>query len=457
MIRRVLSFETMSTVSRRHSVPPGPDLFRLAALRAFRRDPIGLLTQAASFGDVSYLDLPRFPAYLLNHPDLVHEVLVSGNQRFMKGPTMQAAKLVLGESLLTSEGDDHRRQRRMIQPIFHHDRIEGFAEVMVERTTRASERWRAGEILDIHREMAGLTLAIVVATLFGTDIEDEEKRSVGQALALQLSMFGRAFSPLFRLSMRLPLPANRRFERSKAALDAVIDRMIAQRRSSGAAGEDVLSFLIRAQEDGAGMNDAQVRNEAMTLFLAGHETTSNALTWTWYLLSQHADVEAKLHAELDEVLGGRPPTVADVPRLRLTEMILTESMRLLPPAWAIGRRALVDHEAGSYAVPAGSVVIVSPYLLHRDPRWYERPEAFIPERWRDEERAGRSRNAYLPFGAGPRMCVGEHFARLESVLVLATIAQRWRLDHVPGHRVELQPVVTLRPKYGMAMTTERRV
>jgi len=194
----------------------------------------------------------------------------------------------------------------------------------------------------------------------------------------------------------------------------------------------------------------------MTLFLAGHETTSNALTWTWYLLSQHADVEAKLHAELDEVLGGRPPTVADVPRLRLTEMILTESMRLLPPAWAIGRRALVDHEAGSYAVPAGSIVIVSPYLVHHDPRWYEHPEAFVPARWRDEERAGRSRNAYLQFGAGPRMCVGEHFARLEGVLVLATIAQRWRLDHVPGHRVELQPVVTLRPKHGMAMTTERR-
>jgi cytochrome P450 len=296
----------------------------------------------------------------------------------------------------------------------------------------------------------------VVARLFGTDIEDEETRSVGQALAVQLSMFGRVFSPLFRLSMRLPLPANRRFERSKATLDAVIDRMIARRRSTGVTGEDVLSLLIRAQEDGAGMSDAQVRDEAMTLFLAGHETTSNALSWTWYLLSQHADVEAKLHAELDEVLGGRPPTVADVQRLRLTEMVLTESMRLLPPAWAIGRRALVDHDAGSYVVPAGSVVIVSPYLVHRDPRWYEHPEAFVPERWRDEDRASRPRNAYLPFGAGPRMCVGEHFARLEGVLVLATIAQRWRLDLVPGHRVELQPVVTLRPKHGMAMTTEQR-
>ncbi|MGH2650168.1 MAG: cytochrome P450, partial [Actinomycetota bacterium] len=305
----------MSTVSQRHSVPPGPELSRLAALRAFRRDPIGLLSQAASFGDISYLNLPRFPAYLLNHPDLVHEVLVTGNQRFMKGPTMQAAKLVLGESLLTSEGDDHRRQRRMIQPIFHHDRIEGLADVIVERAGRASERWRAGEILDIHREMAGLTLAVVVATLFGTDIEDEETRSVGQALALQLSMFGRVFSPLFRLSMRLPLPANRRFERSKAALDAVIDRMIAGRRSTGATGEDVLSLLIRAQEDGAGMSDAQVRDEAMTLFLAGHETTSNALTWTWYLLATYPDVDRRLQRELDAVLGDRDPVPDDCPGL----------------------------------------------------------------------------------------------------------------------------------------------
>ncbi|HVH52896.1 MAG TPA: cytochrome P450, partial [Actinomycetota bacterium] len=350
----------------------------------------------------------------------------------------------------------HRRQRRMIQPIFHHDRIEGFADAMVERAARASERWRAGEILDVHQEMAALTLGVVGATLFGTDIDAQETRSVGEALALQLSMFGRVFSPLFRLSMRLPLPSNRRFERSKAALDAVIERMIARRRSTGTAGRDVLSLLIQAQEDGAGMSDAQVRDEAMTLFLAGHETTSNALTWTWYLLSQHADVEAKLHAELDEVLGGRPPTVEDLPRLGFAEMVLTESMRILPPAWAIGRRALVDHQAGSYVVPAGSVVIVSPYLLHHDPRWYEDPEAFVPERWRDEERTRRPRNAYLPFGAGPRMCVGEHFARLEGVLVLATIARQWRLDLVPGHRVELQPAVTLRPRHGMAMTAERR-
>jgi cytochrome P450 len=446
----------MSTPSRGHSLPPGPKLSGLAALRAFRRDPLGLLYTAATFGDVSYLKLPRLPAYLLNHPDLVHDVLVSRSQGFMKGPTMQAAKLVLGESLLTSEGDYHRRQRRMIQPIFHHDRIEGFADAMVERAFRTSERWRAGEILDLHREMAGLTLAVVGATLFGTDVDADETRSVGRALALQLSMFGRVFSPLFQLSMRLPLPSNRRFERSRAALDAVMDRMIAERRSSGAGGGDVLSLLIRAQEDGTGMSDAQVRHEAMTLFLAGHETTSNALTWTWYLLSQYAHVEAKLHAEVDEVLGGRPPTVADVPRLRLTEMVLTESMRILPPAWAIGRRALVDHHAGPYVIPAGSVVIVSPYLVHHDPRWYEGPEDFVPERWTDEERARRPRNAYLPFGAGPRMCVGEHFARLEAILILATIAQRWRLRLVPGHRVELQPVVTLRPKHGMAMTAERR-
>jgi cytochrome P450 len=438
------------------ALPPGPDLSAFSALRQFRRDPIGLLTYAATFGDVTYLKLPRFPAYLLNHPDLIRDILVTGSHDFMKGPTMQAARLILGESLLTSEGEYHRRQRLMIQPIFHHDRLQAYGAVMVDRTERAAERWRSGQVLDVHREMGGLALDVVGATLFGTDIDAEDARATRDALALQLSMFDRMFSPIFQLSMRIPLPSNRRFERSKAALDAIVGGKIAERRTSGALGEDLLSLLIRAQEGGEGMTDQQVRDEAMTLFLAGHETTSNALTWTWYVLSQHPDVERKLHAELDEVLGGVAPTVEDVQRLPYTEMVLTESMRLFPPAWAIGRRALADHGAGEYVIPARAVVIVSPYLVHRDPRWYEDPEEFVPERWTTEERAKRPRHAYLPFGAGPRMCVGEPFARLEAVLVLATIARRWKLRLVPDHPVELQPVVTLRPKHGMVMTVERR-
>lgn len=247
-------------------VPPGPGLSGLAALRAFRRDPIRLLARAAACGDVSYLKLPRFPAYLLNHPDLVRDVLVTEGHHFMKGPTMQAAKLVLGESLLTSEGEYHKRQRLMIQPIFHHERIAGYGGPMVAHALRTTGRWRDGETLDVHREMARLTLSVVGATLFGTDVETEEARAIGNALALQLSMFDRVFSPFFQVSMRLPLPSNRRFEHANAALDAVIGRMITERRGTGASGDDLLSLLIRAQEDGAGMTDRQVRDEAMTLF-----------------------------------------------------------------------------------------------------------------------------------------------------------------------------------------------
>lgn len=437
-------------------VPPGPRLSRLAALRAFQRDPIRLLARAAACGDVSYLKLPRFPAYLVNHPDLVRDVLVTEGHHFMKGPTMQAAKLVLGESLLTSEGEYHKRQRLMIQPIFHHERIAGYGGPMVAHALRTAGRWRDGQTLDVHREMARLTLSVVGATLFGTDVETEEARAVGNALALQLSMFDRVFSPFFQVSMRLPLPSNRRFEHANAALDAVIGRMITERRGTGASGDDLLSLLIRAQDDGAGMTDRQVRDEAMTLFLAGHETTSTALTWTWYLLSQHPEAERKLHAELHDVLGGRAPDARDVGRLRYTEMVLTESMRVLPPAWAIGRRALADHQAGGYVIPEGAVVIVSPYLVHHDPRWYEDPEAFVPERWAEGRHAKSPRHAYFPFGAGSRMCIGEPFAWLEAILVLAAIAQRWRLRLVPGHPVEVQPVITLRPRHGMLMRVEHR-
>ncbi len=438
------------------TLPPGPKLSRLSALRQFRRDPIGLLHRAASFGDVSFLELPRFPAYLLNHPDLVREVLVTGSRDFMKGPTMQAAKLVLGESLLTSEGEAHMRSRRLVQPIFHHERIAGYGATIVEHALRTSDRWRDGATLDVFQEMGALTLSIVGATLFGMDVEAEDARAVRDALQLELAMFGRVFSPFFRLSVRLPLPSNRRFERSRAVLDRVILRMIAERRSAGASGNDVLSLLIRAHDDGSGSGDDRVRDEALTLFLAGHETTATALTWTWYLLSQHPEVESELHAELEGVLRGRPPTADDLKRLPYTDKVFTESLRLFPPAWAIGRRAVADHRVGDHVIPSGAVAIVSPYLVHHDHRWYEDPEGFVPERYSEDRTAPPARSAYFPFGAGPRMCVGEPFARLEAALVLATIAERWRLRRPAHLPVALQPLVTLRPKGGLAMTLQRR-
>ncbi|HXF71787.1 MAG TPA: cytochrome P450 [Actinomycetota bacterium] len=436
--------------------PPAVPLGPLRALRAWRRDPLGLLRRAAALGDVVRLSLPRFEAWLLVHPDHVHEVLVAGHRAFAKGPTMQAAKLVLGEGLLTSEGEAHRRQRRLIQPLFHHERVLRAAGTMVAHAERAAERWRAGEVIDVHAEMARLALSIAAEALFATDVEAEEARAVGRALAEQLAGFGRIFSPLFPLTLRLPLPANRRFEEARALLDRTVERMIRERRTAGARGEDLLSLLISAEEEGvAGMDDRQVRDQAMTLLLAGHETTAVALTWAWHLLGRDPAAEARLHEELDRVLGGRPPGPADLPRLAWTRDVVREAMRLYPPAWAIGRRALRDHPVGPWMVPAGAVVVVSPYLLHRDPRWWPEPEAFRPERWARDD-PSRPRLAYIPFGAGPRMCVGEPFAWAEATLVLAAVARRWRLRPLPGQRVAPRPAVTLRPRDGLPMAVEPR-
>jgi cytochrome P450 len=437
----------------RWTVPPGPDVSGLRALRRFRRDPIGLLEEAASYGDVSSLRLPRFPAVLLNHPDLVRDVLVGSNRSFRKGPTMQAAKRMIGDSLLTTEGEVHRRQRRLIQPLFHHERIAGYAVDMVALAERTADGWRDAQPLDAHAEMARLTLAVVSRTLFGTDLPAEESRAITGALAGTLAQFDRVFSPLLPITERLPLPATRRFRAAHETFDRLVYGLIDRRRAEGATADDLLSMLLRAQEAGAGMTDTEVRDEAITLFLAGHETTSNALTWTWHLLSAHPDVRRSWHAELDGALGDRPPTVADLPRLPLTDAVLHEAIRLYPPAWAIGRTALQAHRAGGFDVPAGATVVVSPWLLHRDPRWFADPLAFRPDRW---PTGPDPRHAYVPFGAGPRMCIGEPFAWMEAALLLATIGRRCELDAAPGAGVELQPVVTLRPRHGMPMTVRAR-
>jgi cytochrome P450 len=435
---------------------PGPRRSSVASLRELRRDPIGFLTRASAYGDVSHVRLPRTSLYVLNHPDLVQLALVHRHRDVRKGPSMDAAKRLLGESLLTSNGDPHLERRRLLQPIFHHERIAGHGPTMVALAERTSERWSDGETIDVHAEMARLALAIVARTLFGVDVEDARAREIAGALTEVLAQFDRAFSPWLRVTGRLPLPANRRFERAREVFDRTVYAMIRERRAAGDGADDVLSLLLEAEEDGVGLSDEQVRDEAITLFLAGHETTANALAWTWLLLAQHPDRAATLHAELDEVLAGRAPHADDVGSLRFTGAALHESMRLYPPAWAIGRRVLTDIDARGYRIPAGSVIVVSPWLLHHDPRWWDSPDVFAPERWLTEDRP-RPRHAYLPFGAGPRMCIGEGFAWLEATLVLATIARRWSLSHDPAHRVELQPVITLRPRTGIPMTPWRRI
>jgi cytochrome P450 len=430
----------------------------VAALRVLRRDPIGLFERAASLGDVSYVRLPGVGLYVVNDPDLVHQVLAAGDRGFRKGPTMDAATLLLGQSLLTSSGEYHKRHRRLMRPIFHRERITAYGSTMVELAVRARDRWHDGQQLDIHAEMAALTLAIVGRTLFATDLEATDPHDVAVAMREVLAQYDRVFSPFLRLSRHLPLPTNRRFEAAKASFDRTIRSLIAKRREAGLDGYDVLSLLLRSHDDDAGLTDDQIRDEALTLFLAGHETTSNALTWTWHLLGRHPEVERRLHAELDLVLGTREPEVGDVGALVYTGSVVAESMRLYPPAWAIGRRATEDHELGGYRIPSRAVVVVSPWLVHHDERWWPRASAFLPERWaeRSEDAADPRRHTYLPFGAGPRMCIGEDFARLEAVALLATIARRWRFELDPAHPVELQPVITLRPRTGVHVTAVAR-
>lgn len=438
--------------------PPGPKNPPLIGnLRAFRSDPLGFLSKAArEYGDLVYFKVARQHMYLVNHPDSVREILVSNQANFVKSRALQRAKVLLGEGLLTSEGQQHLRQRRLVQPAFHRERLAGYASAMSQCAVRWRERWQAGGTLDIATEMPHLTLSIVAKTLFSADVESEASE-IGDAMTTVLQMFRLLLMPFAEYLEKLPLPHVRRLDRARARLDATIYGLIRQRRKSGEDTGDLLSMLLLAQDEDARMTDEQVRDEALTLFLAGHETTANALTWTWYLLSQHPEVERRLHAEIDAVLGDRAPELTDVPALRYAEMVLSEALRLYPPAWAVGRMAKGPFELASVEVPAKSICILSPYLIQRDPRWFPEPEKFDPQRWTPEARDARPKFAYFPFGGGARVCIGERFAWMEGVIVMAAIAQKWRLRLEPGQHVEPLPLITLRVKNGLRMIAEPRV
>ncbi|MEO6726523.1 MAG: cytochrome P450 [Blastocatellia bacterium] len=445
------------------TLPPGPKSIipgiNLFSLFSIRRNPIQFLTKVAEqYGDIAFFKLGPQPVVLLNHPDHIRDVLITHNKNFMKGEGLQRAKRLLGEGLLTSEGEFHLRQRRMAQPAFHRQRVAGYATTMVEYAVRTRESWQSGEERDVSREMMRMTLGIAGKTLFDADVETEADE-IGNALSQAMEVFNYLTLPFSQLLERLPIPAMKRFRQGRERLDLTIYRMIAERRASGEDRGDLLSMLMQARDvegDGSGMTDAQLRDEVMTIFLAGHETTATALTWTWYLLSQHPDIEARFHAEVDQVLNGNLPTVEDYPRLRYTEMIFAESMRLYPPAWIIGRRALGDYRLGDYQIPARAIILMSQYVMHHNSKYFPSPERFDPERWTPEAREARPKFSYFPFGGGPRLCIGESFAWMEGVLVLATLAQQWRLRLVPGHPIEMQPLVTLRPKHGMRMVIEQR-
>lgn len=442
--------------------PAGPKGAMLrGVLPEFLHQPLKLLERSRGYGDIVTLRFVHRRVYLLNHPDYIKHVLVDNNQNYVKGRGSELTRPVVGEGLLTSEGEFHQRQRRLIQPAFHRRRIAALAGTMTRLTQRHMAPWGDGEIRDLHRELTQLTMSIVTQSLFGIDVQREN-----QKLAATLDQLLKEFSfgdatLLGRLLTRLPTPRTRRRESLRRTLDEAIYSFIKAGRARAEERDDLLSLLLAAQDtegDGLGMSDRQVRDEVMTLFIAGHETTANAITWTFYLLAQHPEIEAQLHAELAEVLAGRIPTADDVPNLKYTRMVLSEAMRLYPPAWIMGRMAVAEDEIGGYRVPARSPILISQWVMHRHPAYWDEPQRFDPQRFEPDSPAARQRPryTYFPFGGGPRLCIGESFAWMEGILLIATLAQRFRFCLTPSACIEPQPLVTLRPKYGLPAVLHRR-
>ena len=432
--------------------PRGRPFF--GSLGDLRRDQLGFYTRCVrEYGDVVPLRLGPVRGALVCHPDAIEEALVARNRDFVKSRGVRLLRALLGEGLLLSEGDFWLRQRRLVQPAFHRQRVAGYGEVMASYAARRADAWQPGQVVELHEEMMTLTQAIVAKTLFDADVSDDSAR-IGDAARVVARYFGDRLGSLRALLPSwLPTPSNFRMHRAVRKLDAVVFRMIAARREHPVDRGDLLSILLQAQDadDGSRMTDQQVRDEVMTLFLAGHETTAVALAWAWYLLAQHPEADARLADELRAVLGGRPPAVADLPALRYADMVITESMRLYPAAYALGRQALRPTEVGGHAFAPTDVLIVPTWAVHRDPRWFDEPEAFRPERWDGDLARRLPRFAYFPFGGGPRQCIGNAFAQMEAVLLLAAIAQRFRLELVPGQQIRPTPYVTLRPEPGMRM------
>jgi cytochrome P450 len=441
-------------------LPPGPKGVPLfGSVFEPRGDSIGYLTRCArEFGDIVFFRFLGVPACFVNRPDYIESVLVTQNNNFVKSKDYRAMRRVLGNGLLLSEGEFWRRQRKLIQPAFHQERIAAYADIMTGYTERMLASWSDGQTLDIHAAMMHLTLGIVAKTLFDADVS-REAEDVDAALTVLMGKFLRQAGLALLLPAWVPLPTSQLLKRAVSRLDKVIYGIIEHRRASGKMSGDLLSVLLQVRDDeGVGMTDRQLHDEITTLFLAGHETTANVLSWTWFLLGQNPGVEEKLIQELGQVLGGRVPTPDDLPQLVFTDMLLRESMRLYPPVWVIGRRALAPFRLGEYELPADTNVLISQLILHKDPRYFPEPQRFNPDRWsaNDSRTASLPRFAYFPFGGGPRVCIGAGFAMMEAVLLLATIAQQFRIQIAPGQKVKMQPTVTLRPRNGIPVTLRQR-
>ncbi len=443
------------------AVPPGPPRHLLFGnAREVRQLGAHLfaLNNMQQYGKICHYHILRWPVYLMSHPDYIKHVLQDNHRNYGKDTfAYRALRLILGYGLVTSEGAFWLRQRRLAQPAFHRQRIEAFGAIMTHATHAMLDRWaqvaETEQVFDVAQEMSRLTLRIAGETLFNIDLTDEADE-VGRALTLGLQEVTSRLTRPLALPLVVPTPQNRRFIRARDTLDQVVYGIIAERRCADVDRGDLLSMFMLAEDEETGerMNDQQLRDEIMTMMLAGYETTANALIWTWYVLAQHPEVEAKLAAELADVLDGRVPTIADLPNLPYTLMVIQESMRLYPPVYMFSRSAMQDDEIGGYRVPAGTTVSMSPYAIHRHPDFWDQPETFDPERFTPDRIAERHRFAYIPFAAGPRQCIGNTFALTEAQLVLATVAQRYRLRLVDGHPVEPRAAITLRPRYGIQVT-----
>jgi cytochrome P450 len=441
--------------------PPGRPL--VGNLFDFSQDRMHLFVQLRNqYGDVVRLQVGPRELHLISHPDLVKYVLQDNNHNYTKGRGLEKARPLLGRGLLTSEGEFWRRQRRLIQPAFHRRKIEQFASVMREEIESLLEPWERvslqGYAIDVAAQMMRLTLNVVTRTLFSSGLSTQETQVVSQSLPFLLRETDRRISSLSGLREKLPLPVTRRYQRDLEHLDQVVYRLIEDRRKDPQEKGDLLDMLMSAMDEDStsGMDDQQLRDELMTLFLAGHETTANNLTWTFYLLSSNPGVRQKLEAELERVLAGRLPGAEDVSNLVYTRQVLDESLRLYPPAWAFGRQTIRADRIGGYHISAGTQLIISPYVVHRHPAFWQNPEGFYPERFNAENEQGRPRYSFIPFGGGPRLCIGRDFAVMESTLALASIAQRYRLNLEPGFVVQPETAITLRPKTGLRMTLQAR-
>ncbi|MBE9005624.1 cytochrome P450 [Fortiea sp. LEGE XX443] len=414
------------------------------------QDPLSFLSACRDYGDIVPLRLGLTPTCLLTNPEYIEEVL-KNREHFIKSRGFRVLKSLLGEGLLTAEGDSWFRQRRLAQSVFHQKRISGYGETMVDYTYRMLQSWQDGEVHDIHADMMRLTLEIVMKCIFNTDVNAGEAKVVANALDMTMHWFESKRRQNFLVWEWFPRPENIRYRHAIAEMDAAIYQLISDRRDRNENRNDLLSMLMDAQDEETHeqMNDQQLRDEVATLMLAGHETTANALSWTWMLLSQHPQIRAKLEAELQQVLQGNLPTIDDLRRLPYTQQVIKESMRLYPPVSLMGREAAQDTKIGEYEVSQGTTIMISQWVMHRHPQYFERPEAFQPERWTEEFEKQLPRGVYIPFGDGPRICIGKSFAQMEAALLLATIAQYFQADLMFGFSIVPQPSITLRPEYGV--------